>query len=369
MRVLLSAMTQRRIKTEKIKMIFKQSLPKVIGMDISGTSIKVVKLSKLDNSYQLDVLGYEPLPPHLMQEHEIQNVEEMANLIKNLVTRVNLQKSQVAIAISGSAVITKVIEMNAGLTDYEQEIHIESVADQYIPFPISEVALDYDVIGPVSNQPNKVEVLLAVARSELVDKYKTAVELAGLKPVYIDIETYALERGYHTLLHAQYPDKVVAIVDVGNLVTTLNVLSNGRTVYTREQLFGGKQLTEEIQAHYSLSFEEAEHKKRVNDLPGDYIREILTPFIQAIAQQISRSLQFYHSSGEHRDIQQILLAGGSSNIVGLTEIIQSELRLPVALINPFSTMKISSDISEDTLHDYLSSLTVACGLALRSFTG
>ncbi len=354
---------------EALNMIFKRALPKVIGMDISGTSIKVVKLSKLEHAYQLDVLGYEPLPPNLVQEHEIQNVEEMARHIKNLVSRLKLDNSQVAIAISGSAVITKVIEMNAGLTEYEQEIHIESVADQYIPFPLSEVALDYDVVGPIANQPNKVEVLLAVARSELVDKYKTAVELAGLTPMYIDVETYAIERGYHALLHDQYPDKVVAVVNVGNLVTTLNVLANGRTTYTREQLFGGKQLTEEIQAQYSLSFEEAEKKKRANDLPADYHQEILTPFMQTIAQQIARSLQFYYSSGEHRDIQQILLAGGSSNIIGLTEVIEAELHLPVALIHPFSKMKISKQISEETLQAYASSLTAACGLALRSFTG
>jgi type IV pilus assembly protein PilM len=350
-------------------MIFKRSLPKVIGMDISGTSIKVVKLSKLDHSYQLDILGYEPLPPNLVQEHEIQNVEEMSNRIKNLITRLKLDKSQVAVAISGSAVITKVIEMNAGLSEHEQEIHIESVADQYIPFPLSEVALDYDVIGPVPNQPNKVEVLLVVARSELVDKYKAAIELAGLKLAYLDIETYALERGYHTLLHDQYLDRVVAIVNVGNLVTTLNVLVQGRTVYTREQAFGGKQLTEEIQAHYGLSFDEAEQKKRLHDLPADYDQEILTPFMQAIAQQIARSLQFYYSSGENRDIQQILLAGGSSNIAGLTEVIETELHLPVALMNPFSVMKISPEITAETLSACASSLTVACGLALRSFNG
>jgi type IV pilus assembly protein PilM len=243
-------------------------------------------------------------------------------------------------------------------------------ADQYIPYPLEEVNLDFEIIGPSQDDPERVDVLLAASRSENVEVRVDAIQIAGLQAKVIDVEAYAMENAF-ALLRQQMPDngldKTIAVVDVGATMTTLNVLHDLKTIYTREQVFGGKQLTEEIQRRYGLSYEEAGMAKRQGGLPDNYIPEVLEPFKEAMAQQVSRSLQFFFSSSQYSTVDHIVLAGGSSSIPGVDELIEQSQGVPTTVANPFSNMVISPKIKAQVLSNDAPALMIACGLALRSF--
>jgi len=234
---------------------------------------------------------------------------------------------------------------------------------------LEEVAIDFEVQGP-ARSPGRVEVLLAACRKENVEIREAALALAGLTAKVVDVEAYALERSYGLLapqLGAGHDELTVALVDIGATMTTLSVLHNGRTIYTREQLFGGRQLTEEIQRRYGLSMEEAGLAKKQGGLPDDYDSEVLQPFKEAVVQQVSRSLQFFFAAGQFHDVDYILLAGGTASIPGLDRLIQQKIGTQTLVANPFADMALSSKVNAGALASDAPSLMIACGLALRSF--
>ena len=249
----------------------------------------------------------------------------------------------------------------------ESQITLE--ADQYIPYPLDEVAIDFEVQGPSERNPEQVEVLLAACRRENVDLRADALEMAELTAKVVDVEAYAIERAY-TLISPQIDideDGAVAIVDIGSTMTTLSVLVGGQTVYTREQLFGGKQLTEEIQRRYGLSVEEAGLAKKQGGLPDDYEPEVLDPFREAVVQQVTRSLQFFFSSSQYNDVDHIVLAGGVASMNGLAELVQNKLGTTTSVANPFANMALTPSVDAMALSNDAPSLMIACGLAMRSF--
>jgi type IV pilus assembly protein PilM len=259
--------------------------------------------------------------------------------------------------------------MPAGLDGDALDLQIRMEADQYIPYPIDEVALDFEVIGAVPGQADRVEILLAACRSENVDSRKEAIEDAELIASVVDVEAYAMERAFSLILPqlGGGEDSVVAIVDVGATMTTLNVLHGGKIIYTREQLFGGKQLTEEIQRRYGLSNEEAGLAKKQGGLPDDYESEVLQPFKDAVVQQITRSLQFFFSSSDFNEVDYIVLAGGVASMEGLSDLVQGKLGTPTTVANPFANMSVASRINPVDLSNDAPALMIATGLALRSF--
>ncbi len=267
--------------------------------------------------------------------------------------------------------ITKTIEMSANLTEDEMENQLQVEADQYIPYPLDEVALDFEVLGPSPRSEEQVEVLLAACRKENVEMRQAAIELAGLKARVVDIEAHCMQRAFN-LVREQFAveggdDQIIAIVDIGATMTTLSVLTDSGTPYTREQLFGGKQLTEEIQRRYSLSVEEAGLAKKQGGLPDDYETEVLQPFKEAVVQQVTRSLQFFYSSSAYDDVDHIILAGGTASIDGLAAMVSAKLGTPTSMANPFQNMSLSSKVNEVNLSNDAPALMIACGLALRSF--
>jgi type IV pilus assembly protein PilM len=274
------------------------------------------------------------------------------------------------VAVSGSAVITKVIQMEGGLNEFEMEDQIALEADQYIPYPLDEVSIDFEVQGPSETNPDQVDVLLAACRKENVDVREDALEIAGLKARVVDVEAYALERAYTLIepqLDAQGEDLVVAVVDLGATMTTLSVLAEGKTVYTREQIFGGKQLTEEIQRRYGLSLEEAGLAKKQGGLPDDYEAEVLMPFREAVVQQVARALQFFFGASQYNAVDYVVLAGGTASIQGLTDMVEEKTGAPTLLANPFADMSVGTRVNASALGNDAPSLMIACGLAMRSF--
>ncbi|MFT4719463.1 MAG: type IV pilus assembly protein PilM [Candidatus Azotimanducaceae bacterium] len=343
----------------------------MLGLDISSTSVKLLELSRSGGKYRVESYGVEPLPENAVVEKNISDVEGVGEAIGRLVERSKTKVKLAAVAVAGSAVITRTIEMPANLNEDEMETSLRSEADQYIPYPLEEVALDFEVQGASPRSEDQVEVLLAACRRENVEMREAALELGGLKAKVVDIEAHCMQRAFE-LVREQFTgeggeDQIIAIIDIGATMTTLSVLTNSGTPYTREQLFGGKQLTEEIQRRYSLSVQEAGLAKKQGGLPDDYETEVLQPFKEAVVQQVTRSLQFFYSSSAFDDVDHIILAGGTSSIEGIADMVAAKLGTPTSIANPFVNMSWSSKVNEESLNNDAPALMIACGLAMRSF--
>ncbi|EAZ99385.1 pilus assembly protein PilM [Marinobacter sp. ELB17] len=342
----------------------------VLGLDISSSSVKLLELSKQGDRFRVESYAVEPLPANAVVEKNITDVEAVGDVIKRVVSKSRSGVKQVAVAVSGSAVITKVIQMDGGINDFEMEDQIALEADQYIPYPLDEVAIDFEVQGPSEANPDKVDVLIAACRKENVDVRQDALNIAGLTTKVVDVEAYALERAYQLIesqLNSHGDDLVVAIMDVGATMATLSVIVEGKTVYTREQVFGGKQLTEEIQRRYGLSLEEAGLAKKQGGLPDDYEAEVLSPFREAVVQQVARAMQFFFGASQYNSVDYVVLAGGTSAIPGLVDMVEEKTGRPTLVANPFADMAVSSRVNASALSNDAPSLMIACGLAMRSF--
>ncbi len=342
----------------------------VLGVDVSSSSIKLLELSKQGDRYRVESYAVEPLPANAVVEKNITDVEAVGEALKRVAGKARTGVKHAAVAVSGSAVITKLIQMNSGLNEFEMEDQITLEADQYIPYPLDEVAIDFEVQGPSESNPDQVDVLLAACRKENVDIREDALSIASLTAKIVDVEAYALERAYSLIepqLESQGEELVVAIVDVGATMTTLSVLAEGKTVYTREQIFGGKQLTEEIQRRYGLSVEEAGLAKKQGGLPDDYESEVLGPFREAVVQQVARALQFFFGASQYNSVDYVILAGGTASIQGLTEMVADKTGTHTLVANPFADMAVGSRVNASALGNDAPSLMIACGLAMRSF--
>ena len=232
------------------------------------------------------------------------------------------------------------------------------------------MAIDFEILRKIPDNEERVEVLLAACRRENIDSRVDTLSQAGITAKVVDIEAYAMERAFRLVipqLEGHDESTTVAVVDIGATMTTLSVLQGGQTVYTREQLFGGRQLTEEIQRRYGLSVEEAGVAKKQGGLPDDYETEVLTPFMEAVVQQITRSLQFFFSSSQHNEVDYVVLAGGVASMAGLPALVEDRLGTPCIVANPFANMSVSSKVNAMALSNDAPALMIACGLAMRSF--
>src|SRR5690606_1961522 len=327
------------------------------------------ELSRQGDRYRVESYAVKALPPNAVVEKNINEVETVGETVQSVVHLAKCKSKNAAVAVAGSAVITKMIEMPAGLDDDAMETQITLEADQYIPYPLEEVAIDFEVQGVSERNPDQVDVLLAACRRENVDLRVEVLELAGLNAKIVDVEAYAMERAFSLLAEQleDQEDQVVAIVDIGATMTTLSVLVDGKTIYTREQLFGGKQLTEEIQRRYGLSVEEAGLAKKQGGLPDDYETEVLGPFKEAVVQQVTRSLQFFFSASQYNDVDYIILAGGVASMEGVVNLIEEKLGTQTIVANPFAGMSVSSRVNAVALANDAPSLMIVTGLAMRSF--
>lgn len=337
----------------------------VLGIDISSTTVKLLELSRQGGSYRVESYAVAHLPPEAVIEKDVNQVETVGALIRDLVARSKTRVKRIAAAVSGSAVIIKTVTMPDGLSDEELEAQLAVEADQYIPYPLEEVAIDFEVLAPAAN--NTVTVLLVACHQQTIDARVDALEIAGLTVGIMDVEVLAMGRAL-ALLEKQLPGenlRSVAMVDIGASMTTLSVFSDGESVYTREQFFGDKQLTDEIMNRYGLSFEEAGLAKKQQGLPEDYEQEVLQPFREALVQQVSRSLQFFLSSSEHASLDCIVLCGDVASISGLGELAQERLLTPVIIANPFADMTVGPRVDAQALARDAPAMMLACGLAMR----
>ncbi len=350
--------------------LFKKKFSALLGIDISSTSVKLLELSKVGDQYRVESFAVEPLPANAVVEKNINELEVVGETIKQVLSKSGTSLNSAVVAVAGSAVITKIVEVDASLSEDDMESQIVVQADKYIPYPIDDVAIDFEVIGISPNNPERVEVLVAACRKENVDSREAALNVAKVNARIVDVEVFAMERAY-TLIEPQLSfnddDHMVAIVDLGATMTTLSVLRHGRTIYTREQIFGGQQLTDEIMLRYGMSQQEAGLAKKTGELPDDYEPEVLDPFIDAVVRQVSRSLQFFYSSTNYNEVDYIILAGGSATLAGIPEAIFQKVGIPCVLANPFANMPLASRIDPNALIQDAPAMMIACGLAMRSF--
>jgi type IV pilus assembly protein PilM len=333
--------------------------------------VKLIELTMSGGQYRVESYAAEPTPHNAINEKAIVDAEAVGEAIRRAVKRSGAKSRLAAIAISGDAAITKVIQMPKSLGEGELEGQVEMQADQYIPFPMDEVSYDYEVIGPSEKDADSIDVLLVASRTDNVAQRRSAVVAAGLSTRIVDVEAFALENACRLMTH-QMPDggidHSVAVVDFGASSTTFSVLRNLKVVYTRDFAFGGQQLTEEIMRTYGLSMEEAGRAKKEGGLPGNYQAEVLDPFIDDMTQQVSRSMQFYLASGTGREQpDKILICGGCANIPGVADVVQSRVGISAERGDPLGQMKLSSRARAQAVQRDATALLTACGLALRSF--
>ncbi len=351
--------------------LFGSKARQLAGLDISSSTVKLLELTGGEKEgYRLERYAVEALPRDAVVDGNIANLEGVADAIRRAMRRMGAGIKNVAVALPASAVITKKIILPDGLREQEMELQVESEANQYIPFALDEVNLDFQVVGPSAASTEEVEVLIAASRKEKVEDRVAVAEAAGLKAVVMDVESFAIEAAFE-LVSAQLPgaakDKVVALVDIGSVATSVTILRNGQQIYLREQAIGGNQLTQDVARQYGMSPEEAETAKKTGSLPEDYERDLRRPFLDTLALEISRALQFFFTSTQFNAVDYIVLAGGCAVMPGLGEVVRGRTQVETLIANPFAKMSLSSKVRPKNLLADAPSLMVACGLALRRF--
>ena len=348
--------------------------PPMIGLDISSSSAKLVELGMTaGGDYVLERLASVPFEKGWITDGQIEKFDEVAGAVRKLVDSSGTRTRQVVLAMPQSAVITKRIMLPAGLREEELEMQVEAEANQYIPFSLDEVSLDFCVIGPSPTSGGDVEVLIAASRKERVQDRQGLAEAAGLKPVVLDIESHASLLAMNRLLQ-NLPqggrDALVALFEIGADTTSLKVLKDGEMIYDRDQAFGGSQLTALISRQYGFSFEEAEHKKLTGDLSelkDEYESTILNPFVDSLSQELGRALQYFFTSTPHHKVHYVMLAGGTATLPGLKDRVTELTGFASMVVNPFDGMRMGSGVREAKVRKEAPSYLTACGLAMRRF--
>src|SRR5437762_11116001 len=351
--------------------IFKTKAPSLVGIDISSTSVKLVELSDAGKAgFRLERYAVEPLAKDVVADGNIANLDQVADALRRAHKRLGSRNRNVALALPAAMVITKKIIVPTGQTEEELELQVETEANQYIPFALDEVNLDFQILGPAPNNADEVEVLIAASRKEKVEDRVAIAEAAGLKPRVMDVESYATEEAFVMIspsLPANGRDQNIALVDIGAHVMHFYVLRNNQILFSRDQAFGGNQLTHEIQRAFNLSPEEAESAKKNAGLPENYDVDVLQPFMETLALEVTRALQFFFTSTSYSQVDQIVLSGGCSLLPGLDELVSKRAGVGTMVANPFASMQASERIRPRQLAMDAPMLMIATGLAMRSF--
>ncbi|MDP4537284.1 pilus assembly protein PilM [Alkalimonas collagenimarina] len=354
-----------------MKRLFQKQSPMMVGIDIGSHSVKAVLLSQQQDHYQLEAFAIEPMVKGAMSDREIQDIEAVGNVLNKIRKKIPRTIKYAAAAVSGSTVISKVIFMDVSLTDAELESQIEVEADSLIPYPLNEVSMDFEKLDINESDPSKVNVLLSAARTESVEARVAALDHGHFATKVIDVESYALSRAAN-LCMAQLPedaaDKIVAMVDIGATMTLLSIIEKGRTLYTRDQVFGGEQYTRSILSYYNKNYDEAEQAKVSGDLPPNYTFEVLAPFQTMLLQQVRRGVQMYLTTSGKESIDYLVISGGTALLEGIDKLLTDELGIHTVIANPFGAMKVANAIDQELLNEQSPQLMVASGLALRSFS-
>lgn len=351
--------------------LFGAAAQSLAGLDISSSAVKLVELSGADGAAPvLERYAIEALPRDAVVDGNIANMDAVSEAIRRALRRFGAVRN-VAAALPAASVIIKRIIVPAGLREHELEALVESEASQYIPFALDEVSLDFQITSTLPNNPGEVEVLVAASRRDKVEDRVAAAQAAGLRVVVMDVESLATEAALERItreLPQAGADRIIGLIDIGSSVMAANMFRNGQRIYAREQHCGGHQLTQDIARHYAMSIDEAESAKRESGvLDASYERDLLRPFMDGLALEVSRALQFFFTSTPWNAVDQLYLCGGSAVLPGLVDVVAARTQVDTRLANPFAAMQLSSRLRGRKLLDDAPALMTACGLALRRF--
>ncbi|HUM95297.1 MAG TPA: pilus assembly protein PilM [Candidatus Competibacter sp.] len=357
----------------------------MLGIDISPSAVKLIELSRSGQRFRVEALAIEPLGEGMMEDRNLTDPGEVGQAIKRAWRRSGTRLRRAAVAVPTSSVITRAVPMPAEFKESDIEANMPIEASQYIPYPIEEVYLDFEVKGPSQASSEMQDVMLVASRRENVDTREAAIKEAGLIPVIVDVEVYALENIFRLLADtlpkteaqagsvnlAKGRDGLTALVDIGATMTNLYILQRDHVIFTREQGFGSDQLTIRIAESYGLSREQAEHMKRSGQVDDNLSETVLEPFKQMLAEQIGHGLQFFFSSDQYvsgrYNVDTIVLMGGGALIMGLDRVVTELLGITTVVANPFKNMGSAVRVNSNALLRDAPLLGIAGGLALRSF--
>ena len=341
----------------------------LIGVDISSSSVKILEISKVGDQYCVENYAKDKLQESVFDGIAIKDIDALAKSIKSLLTKANIKSKKVACAVPEVLAISKVIQINNQLTNKEIEEYIFSEADKYIPYPIDEINIDFNILGKSTKNSNTQDVLLVATRKENINCRIDLMARAGLVLKIVDVEPYAIERAAQLLipdLIGYGENKIIAIIDIGNNYTNTFILNNMKNIYSRQEEFGLKNLIDAIVQKYKMKPEEAIFALEQGGLPEDYTVEILRPFKEQVLMHVKRSLQFFFSTFNHQVVDQIVLAGNSAKIRDLSLDLHEFINIPTLIANPFAHMRINNKINRFVLTNDAPTLMIACGLALKA---
>ena len=356
----------------------------ILGIDISPSAVKLIELSRSGNRFRVEAFAIEPLGEGMMEDRNPADTDNVAEAIKRAWRNSGTRMRHAAVAVPTSGVITRTMPMPAEFKESDIEVNIPIEASQYIPYPVEEIYLDFEVKGLSLASAEMQDVMLVATRKENVDTRDAALRNAGLVPAIVDVEAYALENTFRLLMDSlpkpsaggglslsKARDGLTALVDIGATMTNLYILQEDHVIFTREQSFGADHLTVRVAEAYGLTRDQAEQAKRTGQLAEDYGPMVLEPFKQMLAEQIGHGLQFFFSSDQfisgRYTVDSIVLIGGGAMIMGLDRVVADVLGITTLVANPFKNMGSAARVNSGALLRDAPLLAVACGLALRSF--
>jgi type IV pilus assembly protein PilM len=339
----------------------------LIGIDIGSSSVKMVHLKEAKGGYQLAGLGLAMLPAEAIVDNAIMDSGSIVEVVKGLVESQKLKTKNVATSISGHSVIIRKIQLPI-MTEEEMEASIQWEAEQYIPFEISEVNLDFEILGPDANDASLMNVILVAAKKDFVNDYVALFKECGLNPQVVDIDCFAVENVYD-VNYGSNADEIVALIDMGASSMNVNVLRGGMSVFTRDIQVGGNAYNEEIQKRLGLNNEDAEIVKlggEVADVTAEAVTEVMEDATESLTQEVQRSIDFFSATSADEKVQKVFITGGVSKVPSVRTSLENRLGVEVHVIDPWRQIAFSE---KDFDLEYLQAMgpvyTVAAGLAMR----
>ena len=337
----------------------------ILGIDIGSSSVKLVQLKQQKGAYSLQNVGLLPLPPEAIVDNTLMDSSSIVETIKKLLSSLNVKEKEAVCSISGNSVIIRKISLpSMPPEELEEQIHWE--AEQYIPFDINDVNIDFQLLAPDGQDAAKMNVLLVASKKDIIDDYITVFNEAGLKLAVMDVDSFAVQNAFE-LNYDTDPDDVYALINIGASIMNINIVKGGVSLFTRDVQMGGNLYTEEISKQFGVGIDEAERLKLTGESPeGGHIQDVISRINETLAIEIRRSLDFYNSNASEGKIAKVFLSGGCAKIDMLTDAVGERLGLPVELLNPIQKIMFSDkEFDPEYLQEIGPLVTVALGLATR----
>jgi type IV pilus assembly protein PilM len=346
-------------------MFFLKKKKEVVGIDIGSSSVKVVQLKDNKGAFQLLNAAISPLPPEAIVDNTLMDSAAIAVTIKNLVSSLGIKIKDVVCSISGNSVIIRKIVLQA-MPQEELEDQISWEAEQYIPFDINDVNMDFQILSPDSNDPAKMNVLLVASKKDIINDYVSVFSEAGMQLSVVDVDSFAVQNSFEAN-HDHSSEDILALINIGASVMNINIIKDGITLFTRDVQVGGNLYTEEIQKQLGMSSKEAEIEKLLaSENNKESLLNVISKVNDTITQEIRRSLDFYNSTASDERISGIFVSGGCSKVYQLIDTISQKIGLPVEKLNPFAKLKYNEkDFDPEYLEEIAPFMAVPVGLAIR----